>query len=475
VKTTRPSFELQRINTDGSREEPIIVPVSDLPLNVGMDRRGLFGAGLTASGLLAVLDGCGPAKHQNVKVPQPRTNEELRAHEGAVTAIAVAPDGSRIVSSSADGTTKEWPYPHGGIAKVLDRRGVQGALALTAKGGLISQPESSGNALIIQSTSTSATEATISGHAGRITCLAVSPRGNWLGSVDTTGKVLLSSLDSYQRVNDISALTAKARFLAFPNDETLIIAAPTGEIDLWSVPAAAKVRTLPRPKIDTITAFAVSPNGQYFIVGDTSGHLLVVSLKDGTTYERILGHQDTVGSIAVTPDGSRFISAGRDGLVKVWSFSTRKLLGSFMGHRSWVHSIALGPLGDFVISGDDRGIMIVWSWTTYRIISYFFDPAINYKSHQGSLYTIRDGVTGRMITYVMPCGSQIPVGATCTCNCVGGDRNDPMPVQIPRPVRPPEPRSPPSCPCQSVGGGRTVCTCNLVCKCLSVCTCLAIG
>lgn len=55
-----------------------------------------------------------------------------------------------------------------------------------------------------------------------------------------------------------------------------------------------------------------------------------------------------------------------------------------------------------------------------------------------------DKVTKTWKTFTLPCGSPIPPGATCTCNCV--------PVTAPR---------------QSYGT-RTICTCNKVCTCVPV-------
>lgn len=57
-----------------------------------------------------------------------------------------------------------------------------------------------------------------------------------------------------------------------------------------------------------------------------------------------------------------------------------------------------------------------------------------------------DKVTKTWKTSTLPCGSPIPPGATCTCNCV--------PVATPR-------RS-------SSYGTRSICTCNKVCTCVPV-------
>lgn len=56
MKTT---FRISRVFDDGSEDETMIVPVTALPAGTHMDRRVFFRAGVTLSGIAAVLTGCG--------------------------------------------------------------------------------------------------------------------------------------------------------------------------------------------------------------------------------------------------------------------------------------------------------------------------------------------------------------------------------------------------------------------------------
>ncbi len=58
-------------------------------------------------------------------------------------------------------------------------------------------------------------------------------------------------------------------------------------------------------------------------------------------------------------------------------------------------------------------------------------------------YTVNDKVTGQSTRFTQPCGSPVPVGAVCTCNCIGA------PVRT-KPIT------------------RTWCSCNKVCVCVPV-------
>ena len=67
---------------------------------------------------------------------------------------------------------------------------------------------------------------------------------------------------------------------------------------------------------------------------------------------------------------------------------------------------------------------------------------------------------GQTITYTLPCGSPIPPGAVCTCNCVPGSYV---------PSRPKSSRS----RSRSRSGGGSYCSCNKVCTCVPVYYCQA--
>jgi hypothetical protein len=65
------------------------------------------------------------------------------------------------------------------------------------------------------------------------------------------------------------------------------------------------------------------------------------------------------------------------------------------------------------------------------------------REQSGTVVSLYDRLTGQVTTSVLPCGSAIPSGAVCLCNCVA------VPIyQI----------------------SATICTCNLVCTCDTVST-----
>lgn len=160
----------------------------------------------------------------------------------------------------------------------------------------------------------------------------------------------------------------------------------------------------------------------------------------------------------------------------MWDVSTRRSVGTLSGPGGRITALLWIPNRNVVITGNLEGIMLGWSFETRRIVRYFFDPAINLNSVSGSAFHMVDQITGQTVYFTMPCGSALPPGAVCTCDCVTGKLEPPV---VPRPesVRPVpvcgcNPQTYCSCNPQTYCSCNKVCTCNPRCICLSVCTCV---
>ncbi|MFI5455920.1 MAG: WD40 repeat domain-containing protein [Isosphaerales bacterium] len=165
----------------------------------------------------------------------------------------------------------------------------------------------------------------------------------------------------------------------------------------------------------------------------------------GTPAKTIYAHTDEVHALAVTPDGKLLASASKDKTVKLWSLPDGTLKTTLTGHESAVEALAITRDGKLLASGDWAGIIILWDLTAMKRRSYLFDPKASRTD--AFVYNVKDVASGRTLSYTLPCGSAVPPGAVCTCNCVLGT------------YRPPA----------SSGGNGTYCTCNTVCTCIPVC------
>lgn len=283
----------------------------------------------------------------------------LSAHTGAVTCVAVSPDGNRAVTGGADKGLWVWD--------LVARREVK----------------------------------CIPGHRDRVCCLAFSPDGR---------RVLSSGLDQTVRLWDLDAgLELKCfdrqtnRSAAFSADGKTAIcgALYDGKLRMFDVTTGKEVRRLPG-HADWVVSVAFASDGKVVLSGGldktiklwdvATGRLLrTFSLRNtvlssvafsadgwrvlsagadhlvrvwdtftGQELFRLVGHSDAVSCVVAAPDGDRAASAGHDGTVRLWDLRLKKELRRFEGHSGNVLCVAFSPDGNTLLSGGDDGTVRVW-------------------------------------------------------------------------------------------------------------------
>jgi WD40 repeat protein len=178
---------------------------------------------------------------------------------------------------------------------------------------------------------------------------------------------------------------------------------------------------------------AISPDGGLLASGAWDHTIRLWSLPEGALLRTLESGID-VESVAISPDGRRLASGGAENTVRLWSLPDGALLKTLAGHSGNINSVAISPDGEILASGSQDDTIWLWSLPEgVKLNKCLMDVDASSSSASAIQYTW-DGVT-----YTLPCGSPIPPGAVCTCNCV------------------------PGCSCVSY-----------TCSCVSYCSCLAV-
>lgn len=253
--------------------------------------------------------------------------------------------------------------------------------------------------------------------------------------------------DSYtnnQKVCDLEGKVRSIQYLAGSNKFFLQLEKGFAVLD----PVSGEQRTFEAP----CSYYAVAPGEARVLLGDSSGCRLC-SLVDGS----VIWEQDLSGlsAAAVTPDGSV-------GIVSDSAFHVRLIS---MADGSVLHDKACGVKTDrtpqIAVAKDGSKFafavgksILFFSLPDLKVIGCPVDLDEMKEDTEGIQIKQTDAVTGQTVTVTLPCGSPIPAGAVCVCNCVAGH----------------------VCSCD----GHVVCTCDTVrapcscdghCSCNTVCTC----
>ena len=213
----------------------------------------------------------------------------LVGHTSTVGAVAYSPDGTRIVSGSADHTLKVWDAASG------------------------------------------AELATLTGHAGYVEAAAYSPDGTRIvsGSADHTLKVWDAATGA-----ELATLTGHAgdvEAVAYSPDGTRIVSGSYKTLKVWDAASGAELATL-TGHTKAVGAVAYSPDGTRIISGSWDNTLKVWDAASGAELATLTGHTGAVRAAAYSPDGTRIVSGSWDHTLKVWDAATGAELATLTGH-----------------------------------------------------------------------------------------------------------------------------------------------
>lgn len=294
MKIERPRFELTRVYSDGTKELPEIVPVTQMPWDTKMRRRGFLGVGVGIGALLLLFDGKATAQITptagSVLVKTP--DKVLKAHKDRVEALAISPDKKILASGSYDSKIKLWSLM--------------------------------GNKLLT----------TLEKHRRKVTALAFSPDGKTLASGSEDNTISLWSLPENKPSATLEAQTSFG--LAFSPDGKILASGLIDKLNLWSVPEQRLLSTLEGLNL------AVSPDGKTWVSRHAKEIVKVWSLPEGKYLNDLETY--TSGESVISSDGKFLVSSSDE--IRLFSLSDGKLISAFGKDKIYfAAALAISPDG----------------------------------------------------------------------------------------------------------------------------------
>ncbi len=454
-KTRVPDFKLEKIYSDGSREEPQLHALSGIDVNCRMGRRGfLLTSALGAGALAALSSGClsvsklsptlDNSLRQQIKITPNLVKADypagIASHIGTVYALAFSSDGKLLASTSSDSVGKIWSMPDGKLLSTFKAENNPHALAFTPDGKKLFGDEFNGGSLYFW-------EAPFSGNKrvelpqynGWYANVALSPDGSMLAVSKNKQNIQLLSVPEGKVLGEFGEA---AGYLNFSPDGTVLATSGTGDVTLYAVPSGKKLKQWE----EYSSGQAISADGKLLALryGFSLGLWSIPSGK----FIRMepVSYKHGYAALAFSPDG-KWLATDADDVHQKGVLLYRAPFAEqafFLAGKSDVRTVAFSKDSRFLAVGSSDCIFI-WEMPkgqeAPRFVSVLFDPAATPKNVSVRQATIKGS------TFVGPCGSPLPAGAICTCNCVPGSY-----------VRP---QSSPS-------SGGYYCTCNQICTCVPI-------
>jgi WD40 repeat protein len=298
-------------------------------------------------------------------VADPALRRVLTGHGQTVRAVAVAPDGSWLVSAGQDQVVRFWAMATGQErATLTGHTGLVVAVAVAPDGSWLATG-SVNRTVQIWDAVTGRQRATLAGHTGWVQAVAIAPDGSWLVSVGQ---------DRTVRIWDVATAKERATLTGHTDWVEAVAVAPDGSwlatgsrdrtVRIWDV-ATAKERATLTGHTGLVAAVAVAPDGSWVAGGDSlDGKVRIWDVATGQEQATFVGHTGGVRALAVAPDGTWLATGGEDGTVRIWDVATRQEQAIFVGHTDFVEAMAVAQDGTWLATGSQDGTVRIWDVAT---------------------------------------------------------------------------------------------------------------
>lgn len=239
----------------------------------------------------------------------------LTGHLDLIYSLVASPDGSLLISGSADKTIRLWD-PHTGqrLGTLNLHTDTVLSLALSPDGRLLASG-SLYDPIRLWDLDNQREKGTLTGHPGRVEVLAFNPDGTILVSAGGDALVSLWDMGNGQMLRSLKGHDQAIASLAFsPDGKTLASGSWDGSVRLWSTQTWREKRVI-FPESGRIGTLAFSPDGKLLAIG--SDRLQLWNPRTGKEIFTFSG-QGSISAVVFHTDGTSLASASWDGTIRTW-------------------------------------------------------------------------------------------------------------------------------------------------------------
>jgi RNA polymerase sigma factor (sigma-70 family) len=287
-------------------------------------------------------------------------------HGGAITDLAVSPDGKAVMSGGGDGTLRVWDLATGKERHRLPV-GYRGTYSFAFNDRSVPlMAKCTGRTVSLVDVSTGKELRTFRGHREDVRSVYLAPGGKLLASSSdlpadqtirlwdvNTGKELATLPNDNDKDDDD---LGNLRCLAFSSDGRLFaVSSLWSAIRIWDVKSGKRLRAVHSGDVRGwhlgnrgFAALAFSPDGKVLASGDNDKTVRWWQIDTGKEIGRLSMQAE---SLAFAPDGKSIATGAGDGTVRLWALSSRKELRRLRAHCGPVSVLAFSRDGKVLATG----------------------------------------------------------------------------------------------------------------------------
>ena len=244
---------------------------------------------------------------------------KFAGHKGAITDLAMNPNGNLIASASTDQTVRLWTNGVRGKFKLLKcHPSPIRSVDFSNTGKYLLTGSNDKTIKIFDLYPKIKFVSSFKGHSNWVRCARFSPDNRLIGSCGDDNSVMIF---------DIEQKTVKYKFL---------------------------------DHLSHVNCCRFSPDGTIIASAGDDGKIKLFDIRIGRLIQHYDAHNDKVNCISYHQSGNYIISGSDDTTIKIWDLKMGQILYTVHGHKGRIRSVNFNVDGDYFCSGGEDSILMVW-------------------------------------------------------------------------------------------------------------------
>ncbi len=203
-------------------------------------------------------------------------------------------------------------------------------------------------------------------HEHALSCIKISPDGNWLVSGDQEGTIILWDSKTWLPaqlyetnkgfVSEI-CFDHKGKWFAVAAGRSICVLGYTNNQPLFNLLGHSS-------KVHAIT---VADNDQWLLSASWDSTARLWNMANGKNQMTFKGNTNSVFDAQFAPDQKNMVTASTDNTIKIWDIKSGKNIKTLAGHKEWVTKLRFSPDGKLLVSLSFDNTARIWSYPSGQL------------------------------------------------------------------------------------------------------------